>query len=368
MSNVFNLPSLENPDEAAGLWISKINRGLTKVEQADYQAWIASDAKNAEVMMSLSALWDDMEGLSRLADIFPEEGLAETRTELSRRALSIAASLLVVFGVAVFMAQPFFQSDFEKTYETSIGEQSTVSLSDGSELVLNTNSSVTVEYNDDHRLVTLLRGEMHIDVAHDEFRPLSVRAGTSVVQAVGTAFNIELLADQKFELIVTDGEVRVGDLAKFERVLASVSPGQSRRGNDLAGQVNSIRLSEQALSISEGQKIRIAASERLDAQVAQVAQVALEDISVELSWRQGNLVFNGESLAMVIDEIGRYTSTEFQFESDEIKDVRIAGTFKAGDIAGLLIALDDTFDVSSRKISSNRFSLYRDLSLTTDER
>lgn len=361
MSNVFNLPSQDNRDEIAGLWISKINRGLSKAEQAEYQAWIASDEKNTEAMMSLSALWDDMEDLSRLADIFPEEGLAEAGAGFSKQVLSIAASLFVVLGVAVFMAQPYFQSGFEKTYETSIGEQSMVSLSDGSELVLNTNSLVTVEYDDDHRLVTLLRGEMHIDVAHDEFRPLSVKAGTRVVQAVGTAFNIELLEDQKFELIVTDGEVRVGDLDTFEKVLASALSSQSRRSKGAEKRNNSIRLPEQALSISEGQKIRIGGSKRLDAHVAEVAQVAEEDISIELSWRQGNLVFNGESLAMVIDEIGRYTSTEFQFESDEIKNVRIAGTFKAGDITGLLIALDDTFDVSSRKINSNRFSLYRNL-------
>ncbi len=361
MSNVFNLPNQENRDEAAGRWISKINRGLTKAEQADYQAWIASDEENAEVMMSLSALWDDMEDLSRLADIFPEEGLSEARVGFSKKTFSMAASLLVVLGLAVFMGQSFFQSGFEKTYETSIGEQSTVSLSDGSELVLNTNSFVTVEYDDDHRLVTLLRGEIHIDVAHDELRPLSVKAGNRVVQAVGTAFNIELLEDQKFELIVTDGEVRVGDLDKFEKVLANASSNQARRSKDSSERINSILLSEQALSISEGQKIRIGGSKRLAMHVANVAQVAKEDISIELSWRQGNLVFNGESLAMVIDEIGRYTSTEFQFESDDIKDVRIAGTFKAGDIAGLLIALDDTFNVSSRKINSNRFSLYRDM-------
>ena len=51
---------------------------------------------------------------------------------------------------------------------------------------------------------------MHIAVAHDPSRPLSVIVGNKVVQAVGTEFNVEITTDNSIELIVTDGVVMVG--------------------------------------------------------------------------------------------------------------------------------------------------------------
>lgn len=352
MSNVLNLPDQEHADEQAGLWISKISRGLTKAEESEFQAWMALDPKNYDTMLSLSLLWDDMDDLSRLADLFPEYDLAETpRSNFFQRAAAVAA-VVVFFVISAFSITSFHVVSLEQSYETSLGEHSTVSLPDGSELVLNTNSLVRVAYDDNNRLLTLERGEINVDVAHEEGRPFSVKAGGKVVQAVGTAFNVELLENQHLELIVTDGKVRVGSRRSFEAILAGAAGAQLDKSSEKKLRLPTL-LSEESLSISKGEKILLGTEEQVRTALAQ------KEIVDTLSWRQGKLVFNGEPLEEVIAEISRYSSTEFQFESEDIKQVRIAGTFKSGDIKGLLIALNDTFGVSSSKMDKGRFSLHR---------
>ena len=76
-------------------------------------------------------------------------------------------------------------------FQTDVGESKDILLSDKSKITLNTNSFVQVRYTQHSRVINLLRGEIHIDVAHDKTRPLSVIAGDKVIQAVGTAFNVE---------------------------------------------------------------------------------------------------------------------------------------------------------------------------------
>ena len=80
----------------------------------------------------------------------------------------------------------------------------------------------------------------HIDVAHDKTRPLSVIAGGKVIQAVGTAFNVEV-RNELVELIVTDGKVLVAtkndDIAKTEI--------------DEMGK----KLPENSMAISKGEKV-----------------------------------------------------------------------------------------------------------------
>jgi transmembrane sensor len=59
--------------------------------------------------------------------------------------------------------------------QTNIGEINTINLPDNSKIVLNTNSFVQVKYSQNSRVIGLLCGEIHIDVAHDTTtRPLSV--------------------------------------------------------------------------------------------------------------------------------------------------------------------------------------------------
>lgn len=358
MSNVLKMPEPEKALDQAGDWIVKFDRGLTIDEKTAFKRWVCSSQQNHNAFMSMAQLWDGMDELSRLSDLFPEEEVV--RSTWGVRGLSAAASTIIALVVTgIMLMQTVFTVQVAKRFETSVGEHSTVNLPDGTQIVLNTNSLVTVNYDSEHRLVTLERGEIHIDVAHDESRPLSVRAGEKVVQAVGTAFNLELYDDNSLELIVTAGKVRVADRASFDSHLET----KVDRGEGV-NRVSQFRLSEKSLAVAKGEKIVLGSprlATGLTPELASPIKIAERDIQASLSWRGGNLVFNGQSLEEAILEISRYTSVEFEFRDEDIKAVRIAGRFKAGDVNGLLGALNETFGISSIRIEQEKVSLYREI-------
>jgi len=78
---------------------------------------------------------------------------------------------------------------------------------------------------------------------------------------------------------------------------------------------------------------------------------------MRLSWREGNLIFRGESLGDAVQEVGRYTNLEFVITSDELKQLRVAGLFKAGDVEGFLASLRANFDIIDERIDDNTILL-----------
>jgi len=357
MTNVHTLPNSDQCFDEASEWIAKFDRGLDKEEEHAFQSWISLNKQNRDTFTSMAKMWDKMDDLSRLSDLFPEP--ANVHTKKPQRALAgmaIAASVLVaVFSLNYLLTATLPSTQMSEyrageVYETTIGEHSSVTLPDGSVLVLNTDSLASVEFNEVHRLITLERGEIHIDVAHDKKRPLSIRAGDKVVQAVGTAFNIELYDDNKFELIVTEGEVRISDRDVFENRLRKLESSQ----NSIEESQKLVRLSSSSMSVSQGEKMMVGFPV-----IEPPVMVALDEIKQDLSWRSGNLVFTGETLAFAIEEISRYTPVEFIIEDEDLKNVRVAGLFRAGDVNGLLSALSESFDIDSVKVSKDKVRLVK---------
>ena len=294
----------------------------------------------------MANLWDKMGALSRLSDLFPEA--AAHAASWQRLALATAAPVLIAVLVAVWavialepgnppdVRQAVIISTSDTVYETAIGEHSTVHLSDGTQLVLNTNSLVKVNCTDQYRLLVLERGEIHVQVAHDKTRPLSVIVGNNIVKAVGTAFAIKIASDQQIELIVTEGKVLVGVHRGALGGTADISP-------DI--------LASSSVTVAAGEQLVLGIPEE------DVMEVSVEEIEVKLSWRQGNLIFRGESLEDAVAEIGRYTTVDFVILDDDLRKVRIAGLFKAGDVDGLLATLRENFSISYQRTGDGKILL-----------
>ncbi len=95
----------------------------------------------------------------------------------------------------------------------------------------------------------------------------------------------------------------------------------------------------------------------LGAERETIAKVDDNEIVAKLSWRQGNLVFRGETLEEALVEINRYTSVQFEVADESIKQERIAGLFKAGDVDGLLAALEQNFNIHNQHMGNNKIRL-----------
>ena len=347
--------------DQSSAWIAKMSRGLTREETEQLQTWLG-EQRCREVLFKMAEIWDKMDNLQSLADVFqipePETDTSKTvggesllssdslskplnrspkskRTRFTAYALSVTAAAVVMVAV-IFTAFPGAETSentFNKTFITAKGETSSFDLEDGSHLVLNTDGRVRVQYSDQERLLILEQGELSINVAHDSSRPLSVITGNRVVQAVGTAFNIHMRTNQMVEVIVTEGKVRVKEVSIADR-------------DRPVG-----RLPETAMTVVGGEKVTLGSVEET------VIKMDEADIAVDLGWRQGNLIFRGETLEQALMEITRYTDVEFEIADSDIRNKQIAGLFKIGDIHGLLTTLDKNFQISSERVNDKKIIL-----------
>ena len=337
MSRVFQLDHARKDAERAAAeasaWIAKMDKGMSDADADALLAWMRADPRNEAELLEMARMWDKMDALARLSEVFPLPPVLG----MGRR-MAMAASFVVV--VAGFVMAALTMNPYEgkprpslasatAAYETAIGIPSAIELPDGSLITLNTNSRAVVSFGERQRIVKLERGEMHIDVAQDPTRPLSVIAGGRIVQAVGTAFSVKIDASQRVEVVVADGRVQVG---VHEQGTADIGRVESRDGFD-------------------GQWFLVAQGERvvLNANSETVEALEPEEMEVHLSWRNGNLIFRGESLAAAVAEVGRYTPVEFVIEDENLQQVRVAGLFKAGDVAGFLSSLEANFDIVYRR-------------------
>ena len=352
MSNVYELPERRSPVDEAGDWIAKLDRGLSDQEEVSLREWLAADPNNPAALMESAEVWDKMDSLSRLADMFPQPGPRQTRPAWAPLALAAAALLAVLggywstLGRQLELPEPapvLAEAPREQNFQTAIGEYSTVTLPDGSQVTLNTNSVIRARFEEHRRLLFLDRGEVYIQVAHDPSRPLSVWVGDRFVEAVGTAFNIAISADQHIELIVTEGKVLVGVVDKATALAAASEPAPRADPHNGNG--------ESPVSVSAGERMV------LDDDSNKVEPIEPEELEVRLSWRGGNLIFRGESLAEALAEIERYTPVEFVIMDESLKRVRIIGMFKAGDVDGLLATLRQNFDIAYQRISDDKVIL-----------
>lgn len=355
MSNIRKLPTTEESVvEEAAAWITKLDKGLSSADEHALAVWLSASRANYREFMESAKLWDRMDGLTRLAELFPEPELpAPALKREAWRGWRVAALLVLSVGASWIAwdsmkePQPIQEPAMVATdevpgrYETEIGEQSVLNLSDGTRIVLNTNSLLVVGYTKNNRLLRLERGEIHVNVAHDPDRPLSVMVGEKVVQAVGTEFNLEITSDQNVELVVTDGVVMIGVL---EAPISQLPPDKP------------VLLQPSSTLVAAGQEIEIDTID-VSATALEKKEIKAEEIAVRLSWRNGNLIFRGESLEDAVTEVGRYTAVEFVFLDDNAKQKRLSGMFKAGDVDGLLVALRKNFNISYEWVGVSKIML-----------
>ena len=337
MSKIYKIDTeLKGGDQLfveASDWMAKMDKGLSDEDAAALSTWMSTDPRNKKQLLAMAQMWDKMDALARLSEVFPYElGAAPHPVQQVNRRFAMAASFIVIFvvGIAgVLLNQPSDSSLAEPasgrtTYETAIGGTSTIELADGSVITLNTNSRATVGFSVQQRIVRLERGELHIDVAHDPTRLLSVVAAGRVVQAVGTSFSVRIDDSQRVEVLVADGRVQIG-----VREPGTADTDPSGPAKETANK----------LLISQAERVVLNSGKEA------VEVLAPEEIEVQLSWRSGNLIFRGESLATAVSEVGRYTSVEFVIKDEELRRVRVAGLFKTGDVSGFLSSLEANFDI-----------------------
>lgn len=227
-----------------------------------------------------------------------------------RRALKSLLIAAVAAPVSVAAYRNNFWHHWAADYNTAISEQREISLTDGSQLKLNTHSAVDVEFSSQQRMIKLYQGELLIHTGKDSDhtgtpRPFYVETEHGRMQALGTVFDVFYQADKTL-LSVIEGAVHV--------VVADYSHSRVvQAGEQLAFTANSL-LATNAVS------------------------------TATTAWAQGQIIADSMSLGQLLNELSRYRRGWLRCDP-QVAQLRISGVFRTSDTDAVLAALPKTLPV-----------------------
>lgn len=206
------------------LIIQALQGELSLDEELRFREWLALSESNRAQYQRLQRMWK--EGMTDYAfyrdadegtawEALREKMIGEPRLGESirdkkrvifiRRWTAVAAVLLLAAGAGWW----YLTGKTTATqFATAAGEQRTVSLPDGSTVVLNGQSHIELDrdYNKTGRTVTLISGSAQFDVAHQEQRPFTVDLGAVSIRDIGTNFTVEKTKDS-IKVTVSAGKI-----------------------------------------------------------------------------------------------------------------------------------------------------------------
>tara|TARA_R110000868_G_scaffold342507_1_gene603375 strand:- start:165 stop:1175 length:1011 start_codon:yes stop_codon:yes gene_type:complete len=202
--------------------------------------------------------------------------------------LKIAASIALVSALSLLFYGSFFKTESKEvvlneiiTKETPKGVKRQVALPDGTEVWLNSGSSLSYAsgFTDSSRIVKLI-GEAFFEVTKDPKRPFRVESGDIVTTAIGTAFNVNAFSKSSISTVsLTEGKVKVEYLSKNEAVY--LTPGYAA--------------------------VLHKKSNQLDARSF--------DAEVDTAWKDGILVFKNAGEEKVLSDLENWYGVKFDLKN-----------------------------------------------------
>ncbi|MEI8573400.1 FecR family protein [Methylomonas sp. LW13] len=298
----------------ANAWFFRLRADdVDAAERERFAAWLAASPLHAEAWDTVQALFADLEAPAKAVRRQAAAPLTAKRPRRLRTA-SMAAALAACAVLITVLPQSTLLQNLQSDYHTATGEQRLVTLTDGSRLLLNTDSAVGIEMTAAERRVTLLRGEAYFEVARAPQRPFWVVAGDARARVTGTAFSVGRRSEN-VAVTVAEGRVETSTESHPEQITA-LTPGESAH-------YRGARLSAKHTA----------------------------DIARELAWRQGQMVFVQAPLAEVVAQINRYRPGRLIVTDPQLENRPITAVFNIDKLDDAVSALEQTFGIRARRIA-----------------
>ena len=304
----------ESIEDQAAQWLAREDRGFEAPEFVAFEVWLNQSTAHQVAYLRLKAAWQRTDRLAALrhpALASTPKGMRAWEAAPAYRALAATVLLAIGIGFGGYYLSGHRSPAIEPVpvYATQVGQHQTIRLTDGTSVELNTNTRLRARMTSTSRVVRLEQGEAYFDVAHDPTRPFVVFAGNRKITDIGTKFSVRRDGDD-VQVLVAEGRVRV-DIPN------------ARIGN---------------------RPIEAAASSIIVAKAdgTLVAQKSQHDIADRLSWRQGMLVFDQDTLAAAAAEFNRYSNKHI-IVVGRARDLRIGGRFKPDNVEVFVSLIKEGF-------------------------
>lgn len=314
--------------ERAAEWFAAHRAGtMSERERAAFFAWLKASPMHVEEYLALMALDGELtstlgapamsvEALVELAEQPGDDIVLPGPTQWGRPALPaisppahrgrawLAAAAFGLTLTALAATWPLLRHvagtvQYE-TYQTAHGGQGSWQLPDGSTLQLDTDSAVSLRFSDSERRVTLDRGQAFFTVMHDTRRPFRVAAGSAVVDAVGTQFDVYRHTNRT-SITVVEGRVAV----------SATTPSGTSLGTKL--------------SVGSGEQLTVA----LEGTAGRPSPI---DAVAATAWLHRQIAFDHRPMGEVAEEFNRYNSIPVQVDDAQLRGLPITGVLNVFDL------------------------------------
>lgn len=295
--------------KSASHWYAVLSEGEVNARQTEkWQRWYEQDTNNQWA-------WQQVENLRVQMQAVPGNVAhrALQDTQLTRRRVMKGMLLLLGVGSSWQLWHSQAGEGLRADYRTAKGEIRRTTLTDGTQLALNTESAVNVNFDDKQRQVHLLYGEIAVITGHQgDERPLRVLTQQAQLTALGTEFTV---------------------LEDSGTTLLSVSQH--------AVEVALLDYPIKKIIVREGQSLRISARE-FGEMISQQAQSS--------GWQRGVLSFSDKPLGDVIATLSRYRHGVLRC-SPSVASLRLSGTFPIQNTDTVLSVIEKTLPVKIQYVT-----------------
>jgi len=299
----------EEIDAATAAWLDKRDCGnWSEEDEAAFAAWLDADPVHRITYWRMEAAWSRTERLTALRP----QAAPRSKTFAFFR---VAAATVTVSAIAAgaWYAIP---RETGVTYATSIGGHESIMLADGSRIELNTDSAIRLADSAHARNIWLEKGEAYLQVTHDASRPLTVFVGNRRVVDLGTKFVVKRGTD-RLEVAVLEGRVSLdaGDTLNFQETV--------------------LQKGETAIASADG---------------VSVHRKTTRELSDELGWRRGVIVFDNTPLGEAAEQVSRYNAVKVTVGDAAIARLPVTGTVSSTDPKEFLRMARVVFGLRAEKI------------------
>jgi transmembrane sensor len=296
-------------DQAAH-WLARMHASdFSEGERAACEQWRRQSPEHERV-------WQSAEQLGRSFGLVPAAVgmpvLGRRRLRANRRALLGAVAALVAVPPVLwwgYHATPWAGAAL--AYRTATGERRRIALADGTQVDLNTATTIEVAFDERQRLVRHESGEILVNTAPDPgpvHRPFIVRTDAGELRALGTRFTVRSEGGGATRLAVLEGSVEMHPARASGDASVLVRAGQQVQfTRDQAG-----------------------APSPLDASAGR--------------WTQGTLFAQEMPLADFVAELARYRNGVLRCDP-AVAQLRVSGAFQIDDTDRVLALLAQTLPV-----------------------
>ena len=297
-----------------------LNSTCNPVEFAEVLNAICSDDNKDKVSTEILKLWEDTlstaienkENSQLLDKIHHRIALEESKTiarrfTLYRNLLKVAAVLIVglMTTTTIFYNKPEKQlySGIIETVTTPYGARTSFKLPDGSEVWMNSGSTISFPKQYAAIRNVELTGQAYFKVIKDR-KPFVVKTRLGAIEVMGTSFDVKAYTDETFVTTLVEGSVKVSNNSNQ---IATLKPGQ--------------------------QSIISTANE-----------FSMKEVNTELStsWKEGKLMFVKEPFANVAKALERWYNVKIELQCGKLKKLGYTGTIEMETFGEVLELINTT--------------------------